>query len=206
LELDFGFVVVLKVEAGALAEADAFLEETLEDTETFFDDTEALMDDTLEETDAFLDETLLETEDFWGPLDETEGLCETEALVEEAFTETLEDEEIFLEETLAESELFFDETDALIEDTLDETDAFLEETEGLGPTLVETDTAELWLVATPEDLAEELMIVAAIEGLRVDDADMVLFMATLSWISLILHLRMRTTYMGALMGLPAAFI
>lgn len=173
MELDFGFVVVLKVEAGALPEADAFFEETLEDTETFFDDTEALMDDTFDETDAFLDETLLETEGFWGPLDETEGLCETEALVEETFTETLEDEEIFLEETLAETELFFDETEALMEDTL-------EETEGLGPTLVETDTAELWLVATPEDLAEELMIEAAIEGLGVDEADMVLFMATLS--------------------------
>lgn len=126
-ELDLGLVVVLRVEAGALVEAEAFFDETLEDIETFFDDTEALMDDTLDEADAFLDETLLETEGFWGPLDETAGLDETEALVAEALTETLEDEDedAFLEETLAETELFLEETDALMEETLDDTDASL---------------------------------------------------------------------------------
>lgn len=191
MELDLGLVVVLRVEAGALVETETFFE----DIETFFDDTEALIDDTLDEADAFLDETLLETEGFWGPLDETEGLDETEALVEEALTEILEDEETFLDETLAEAELFLDETDALMEETLDDTDAFLEEAEGLGATLEETDMAELWLVAIVEEVSEELII-----ELRVDDAVMVWFMPTLSLFSTEHGYEMATTYMGALMG------
>ena len=209
MELDFGFVVILKVVADALVDTEAFLEETLEDIETFFEDTDALMEETFDETDAFLEDTLDETEAFWVALDETEGLCEIEALVEVALTEALEETETFLEETLADTELFFDETEALIEETLEETDAFfeeteglgstLEETEGLGPALEDTDITELWLV-------EELIIEAAIEGLRVDDAVMVLFMPTLILISMEHDYVMVQTYMGAFMGRPAAFI
>jgi hypothetical protein len=212
LELDLGLVVVFKVEAGALVETETFLEETLEDTETFLEDTEALTEECLDETDALIEECLDETEGFWGPwgpLEGTVGLGETEALVEEALAETLEETETFLEETLAETELFFEETEALIEECFDETDACLEETleetEGLGPTLEETDAAELWLDAALEEVDARLVIGVA-EWLRVDDAVMVLFMPTLVLISIGIGYEIATTYMGAFMGRPAALI
>jgi hypothetical protein len=198
LELDLGLVVVFKVEAGALVETETFLEETLEDIETFLDDTEALMEECLDET-----------EGFWAPLDEAVGLGETEALVEEALTEALEEVEAFLEETLAETELCLDETEALIEECLDETDACLEETleetEGLGPTLEETDAAELWLDAALEEVDERLVI-GVVEWLRVDDAVMVWFMPTLFLVSMELNYEMVTTYMGAFIARPAALM
>jgi hypothetical protein len=138
-------------------------------------------------------------------LEGTVGLGETEALVEEALAETLEETETFLEETLAETELFFEETEALIEECFDETDACLEETEGLGPTLEETDAAELWLDAALEEVDARLVIGVA-EWLRVDDAVMVLFMPTLVLISIGIGYEIATTYMGAFMGRPAALI
>jgi hypothetical protein len=209
LELDLGLVVVFKVEAGALVETETFLEETLEDIETFLDDTEALMEECLDETDALMEECLDETEGFWAPLDEAVGLGETEALVEEALTEALEEVEAFLEETLAETELCLDETEALIEECLDETDACLEETleetEGLGPTLEETDAAELWLDAALEEVDERLVI-GVVEWLRVDDAVMVWFMPTLFLVSMELNYEMVTTYMGAFIARPAALM
>ena len=134
---------------------------------------------------------------------------ETEALVEEALAETLEEVEVFLEETLAETELCLDETEALIDECFDETDACLEETfeetEGLGPTLEETDAAELWLDATLEEVDERLVI-GVVEWLRVDDAVMVWFMPTLVFISTGFGNEMVTTYIGAFMDRPAAFM
>lgn len=88
-----------------------------------------------------------------------------------------------------------DETEALIEETLDDTDACLEETEGLGPTLEETDMAELWLVLIVEEVTEELVM-----ELRVDDAVMVWFMPTLFLVSSEHGYETATTYIGALMG------
>jgi hypothetical protein len=192
-ELDLGFVVVFRVEAGAFVET-AFLEDTLEDIETFLDETEALMEETLDEADAFLEEAFDETEGFWGPLDDIEGLVgadglgETVALVEEALTDIFEEIEAFLEETLADTELCLEETEAILEETLDETDAFLDDSfagiEGLGSTLEETDTAELDFGAITEEVSAELIFEVATEWLSVDDAVMVWFMPALLSISM----------------------
>jgi ABC-type transporter Mla subunit MlaD len=200
-----GFVVVFRVEADAFVETEAFLEETLEDIETFLDDTEALMEETFDETDAFLDETLDETEDFWEPLGAVEGLDETVALVEEVLTDMFEETEAFLEDTLADTELCLEETEAFLEEILDDTDAFLDDTlEGLGTTLEETDMAELDFDATTEGVIAELIIKVAIEWLDVDDTVMVWFMPALFSISIEIDREMMTTYVEALTGGPAA--
>jgi ABC-type transporter Mla subunit MlaD len=192
------FVVVFKVEAGAFVKTEASLEESLEDIETFLDDTEALMEETFDETDAFLDETV----------GADEGLDETVALVEEVLTDMFEEIEAFLEDTLADTELCLEETEAFLEEILDDTDTFLddtlEETEGLGTTLEETDMAELDFDAITEAVIAELIIEVAIEWLSVDDTVMVWFMLALFSISIEIDHEMMTTYIEALTGGPAA--